>query len=140
ERTMKELLRRDVAQGSSALETSAEIHDYLVEPRDFSFENRQRLWPIPPADEIRPCVSQHTRHVPNQFGRCPHVLSGAEISETLRSVSQRLLRAVRKRCQQVAKPPAFDAHCAPQHSTRATASSLPARQLRRMPGIAAARR
>jgi hypothetical protein len=70
--------------------------EHLVKTLDLIVERFQRLRPVTATDEMRACVTQHARHVANQFRRRTHAFTRAKRTKIFRRISQRLLRAVSK--------------------------------------------
>ena len=81
----------------------AKIFEHLVKSGDFIAHRRKRLGTIRAPDKKCPCVSEHTRHMTQEFRGRAHIIARFEIREVGRCSTKCFLRPVRERSKKVSK-------------------------------------
>jgi len=109
-RPLQKVFARDASQCCPQLQVPREIRQRLVKVADGVGKRRQHWWTVAAADEERPGVAQDAIHVANEFVGSPNPRRRTEVPEVRWRVSQRLLRSIRNRCEEVSQQPSFSFH------------------------------
>ena len=81
QRPLQQLLVGDLPQRRADHQQAADVHDEVVEPRDFQGDGgeRLRLYRVGPAEKVRADIAHETGHMPQDRDRRAGLVSGGEV-------------------------------------------------------------